>query len=141
MIVSCSNDEGSVSNTNPNSIAIVGTWKAIKAVDVCSTGSEQVFNLSSCEQMGRTIFSENGTLVLINYTETLFNCEQSSSFNGTWFLDGENLTITTDQTYDYSFFEVTDSTLRLGDYDSSQNLTCDGGNPLSHYYTEFEKVE
>tara|TARA_R110001606_G_scaffold397909_2_gene575660 strand:- start:44 stop:505 length:462 start_codon:yes stop_codon:yes gene_type:complete len=135
---SCSNDDDSNSDSN----SIVGTWKAIKEVDVCSTGNEDVYDFDSCEQTGRTIFSENGTLSITEYDLENGNCEQYYSAIGTWSLSGNNLTVTTEgETNNPTFFELSNNVLRIGYYDADPNDPCDGGNLPSHYYTEFVRVE
>jgi hypothetical protein len=135
---SCSSDDDSNSNSN----SIVGTWKGIKEVDVCSTGSEDIYDFDSCEQTGRLTFSENGTLNITEYDLINGNCELDYTRIGTWVIDNGNLSVTiAGDTDEVTFFEVSSNTLKLGQYDSDPNDPCDGGNLPSHYYTEFVRVE
>ena len=82
IISSCSSDDDSNSDTG----SIIGTWKPIKEVDVCSTGFEDVYDFDSCEQTGRIIFSEDGTLNITEYDLENGNCEQYYNSTGTWTL-------------------------------------------------------
>ena len=135
---SCSSDDDSNSNLNP----IVGTWKGIKEVDVCSTGSEDISNFDSCRQTGRLTFSENGTLNFTQYELINGNCELAVTDTGTWIIDNSNLTIgIAGNTNEVTFFEFSSNTLKLGRYFSDPNDPCDGGNLPSHNYTEFVRVE
>jgi len=135
---SCSSDDDSNSNSN----SIIGTWKGIKEVDVCSTGNEQTYNFDACEQTGRLTFSENGTLNITEYDLVNGNCEQDYTLIGTWVIDNGNLSVTiAGDTDEVTFFEVSSNTLKLGQYDSDPNDPCDGGNLPSHYYTEYTRVE
>ncbi len=135
---SCSSDDDSNSNLNP----IVGTWKGIKEVDVCSTGSEDISNFDSCRQTGRLTFSENGTLNFTQYELINGNCELADTDTGTWVIDNSNLTIgIAGNTIEITFFELSSNTLKIGRYFSDPDDPCDGGNLLSHNYTEFVRVE
>lgn len=137
-LTSCSDKEDSNSETP----SIIGVWKPIKEVSVCSTGSEQVYEYSICEQTGRTIFNKNGTFSVSAYDITEGNCElYYSDVTGTWEQNGDVLTLTTNvQTKSPTLFELTNNKLLIG-YDSNPNTTCDGENLPSHYYTEFIRVE
>jgi hypothetical protein len=122
--------------------SIVGTWKGIKEVDVCSTGSEDIFDFDSCEQTGRLTFSKNGTLNVTQYELINGSCELSDTLTGTWVIDNGNLTIgIAGNTNEVTFFELSSNTLKLGRYSSDPNDPCDGGNLPSHNYTEFVRVE
>lgn len=136
ILSSCSSDDDS------NSISIVGIWKPIAEVDVCSTGSEETYNYSTCEQLSRTTFSSNGTLNISEFDDNTGDCIEDYNVNGTWVLNGGNLSATLEgETINPTFFELTDNTLRIGYYDNDANDPCDGGNLPSHYYTEFTRVE
>ena len=135
---SCSSNDDSNSSSN----SIVGIWKPVKEVEVCSTGSEQVYDYSSCEQNGRTTFSENGTFNITEFDLNNGNCEEYYNSSGTWELNGDNLTVVLDgETIIPTFFELTNNRLRIGYYDADPNDPCDGGNLPSHYYTEFSRVQ
>ena len=139
ILSSCSSD----ADSNSDSISIVGIWKPVKNVDVCSTGYEEVYVHSSCIQMSRITYYSDGT---INWTENSYNnageCSESFNENGTWTLNGDNLSITLEgETNTSTFFEITNDTLQIGWYDNSINGPCDGGNLPSHYYYEYKRVE
>ena len=51
VLVSCSTQ--TESNTDQEVSLIVGTWKPVKEVDVCTTGSEQVYQYDACQQEGQ----------------------------------------------------------------------------------------
>ena len=137
MILSCSSDDD-----NSNSNNLIGTWKPIKEVDICSTGSEQVSEYSECRQTGRLTFSSNESMTVTVYEVDLGVCEQIYNANGTWTLNGDDLTITiAGETDSPTFFELTNNTLRIGYYDSDPNDPCDGENLPSHYFTEYTRVQ
>ena len=142
ILSSCSSDDDS----NSNSSSIIGTWKTIRVVDVCSTGSEEIYDYNSCQQTGRVIFYENGTFSGTGYELTNGNCEQIDSSTGTWLLNGDNLIITTEgeQTENYTLLELTNNILKFrGEFIDPSPLfdTCDGENLVSHYYEELVRVE
>ncbi|PQJ17042.1 hypothetical protein BST93_10240 [Nonlabens tegetincola] len=129
-------------NSNINSGSIIGTWKPIKEVNVCSTGSEIVYDFDSCIQTGRLIFFNNGTVSDTGYKLQNGNCEQYYHETGTWSLNGNNLTAKIEgDTNNPTFFELTNNTLRIGYYDADPNELCDGENLRSYYYDEFVRVE
>lgn len=136
---SCSSDD----DNSTNSTSIVGIWKPIKEVDVCSTGNEDIYTYDSCEQTDRVTFESNGN---VNETSYYLNgnsdCVLDYTENGTWEINNGNLTITQQgQTIQITFFELTGNTLKLGQYDNDSNDLCDGGNLPSLYYTEFVRVQ
>ncbi len=145
-LISCSkNDNNSESIVN----LIIGTWKPIKEVDVCSTGSEQVYEYDNCEQQSRYVFAAHdnpdletdGTITITEKNLVNGDCQTTYSVTGTWTLEGDNLTLTIGgEVTTPSFFELTSNTLRIGNYDADPNDPCDGGNLPSHYYTEFIRV-
>ena len=138
ILSSCSSDDDSNSNSN----SIVGTWKGIKEVDVCSTGSEDIYDFDSCEQTGRLTFSENGTLNITEYDLINGNCELDYTRIGTWVIDNGNLSVTiAGNTNEITFFELSSNTLKLGQDGSDPDDPCDGGNLPSHNYTEYVRVE
>jgi hypothetical protein len=138
LIVGCSKED----DTSTKEVLLIGTWKPIKEVDVCSTGSEFNSVYSVCEQMGRTIFSLDGTLKITQYQD-LDNggCEQYNITIGQWELIENDLILSIPgESIEPTFFELSSNTLRVGYYDYDPNDLCDGGNLPSHYYTEFERV-
>jgi hypothetical protein len=135
---SCSNNDDS----NSNSTSIVGTWKPIKEVDVCSTGSEEAYDFDSCEQTSRLIFNDNGSFSENSYYLSGNDCVLDYEDNGTWTIANGNLSVNYGSSNEQvTFFELSGNTLRLGQYDNDPNDPCDGGNLPSHYYTEFIRVE
>lgn len=136
ILSSCSNNDDS------NSTSIVGIWKPIAEVDVCSTGSKETYDYSSCEQLSRTTFSSNGTLNITEFDDNTGDCIEDYKENGTWTLNGDNLSANLGgETINPTFFELTSNTLRIGYYDNDANNPCDGGNLPSYYYTEYTRVE
>lgn len=135
---SCSSDD----DNNSDSTSIVGIWKPIKEVDVCSTGNEETYDFSTCEQMTRITFSSNGAFIDTEFDNDSGDCLEYFNETGTWTLNGNNLSITLDgETNNPTFFELTNNTLRIGYYDNDADDPCDGGNLPSHYYTEYTRVE
>lgn len=144
ILLSCSDNNDSLTDldSNPFSDALLGTWQRTKAVHVCSTGSEEVFNLGTCTLMDRLVFLENGTYDFTVYDSTLFGCELSSESSGKWFFDEDIfVNIVNGETYRFTFFELTNDILRIGDNVSDQGISCDGDSLRSHQYTEFIRVE
>ena len=134
VLSSCSSDDDS----NNDAELLIGTWKPILLVQVCTSGSENVNVHPECVQMGRYSFFENGTYDFSDYS---FNCEELSII-GTWSISEENLILIREQHIDtITFFEVTNDKFRSGLYSVNPNDTCDGVNPLSHWYSELIRVE
>ena len=137
---SCSSDDN-LNNDNPNleTASIVGLWKPMFNVSVCSTGSEVVSELNDCQQTSRATFYEDGTFNNIEFNTF---CEEYYNKNGTWTITEGNLILTTEEQVDIiTFFEVTNNRLRTGHYGSDPNNTCDGENPQSHWYSEYVRLE
>lgn len=137
-LANCSSNNDSNSAEN----ALVGTWKPIKEVDVCSTGSQVSSQYSTCQQQSRYTFNENGTFSIIDYQMENIDCIIAYQATGTWLLSNGNLTIiAAGVTETPTFFELTNNMLQIGYYDADPNDPCDGGNLPSHYYTEFSRVQ
>ncbi|OBX25139.1 lipocalin-like protein [Gelidibacter algens] len=137
LLISCSPKDNSVSETN----SIIGAWKPIKEIHVCSTGTQHVYEYSICEQTGRITLSANGTLSTTAHDQTEGNCVQYDSAMGTWKLNGNNLTIIINEhTNNPSLSKLVNNKLRIG-YDADPESTCNGEGSPSHYYTEFMKVQ
>ncbi len=133
---SCSNNDDN-SDTNP----IIGTWKPIKKVEICSTGSIETYDYSECEKTGRTKFFSNGTINITEYNLNNGNCEQFDNTNGSWSANNEILTLTFDGfAYSPDFFELNNNTLKIGLLPSYSPIYCESGQ-LSNYYIEFIKEE
>ena len=133
---SCSNDDDN-SNSNP----IIGTWKPIKKVEICSTGSVETYEYSECEKNGRTKFFSNGNLNITDYYLNNGNCEQTNNTNGSWNINNDVFTLTINEfTYTPDFFELENNILKIGLLPSYTTIYCESGQ-LSNYYIEFIKVE
>ncbi|HUH47943.1 MAG TPA: lipocalin family protein [Arenibacter sp.] len=131
---SCSKDDDSNSNS------IVGIWKPIKEIDVCSNGSEEKIDYDSCEQTGRFVFEKSGSFSKIdNYLNNNGDCELDESYNGTWTLSDGDLSLNFGGlSLPAAYFELSGNTLRIGQYDDS--WSCQDGSSVSYYYTEYIKV-
>lgn len=138
VFTSCSSDD----DASTVEELIIGTWKPVKEVDVCSTGNEDTYILDDCEQTSRITFASSGTInVIENY---LFNdiCEEDFNATGTWVLIDGNLTVSIEgDVSSPTFLEIYDNLLRVGFYDADPNNPCDGGNLPSHYYIEYERAQ
>ena len=138
IFTACSNDDSPADGTSSK---IVGIWKSIKEVNVCSTGSETVYNYSTCEQTGRITFTSDGNINMTEFDDGNGTCVQIYNSNGTWSLNGDNLTVNIDgETINPTFFELTTNILRIGYHDADPNEPCDGGQLPSHYYIELIRV-
>ena len=146
-ITSCSSDE----NESKNDL-IIGVWKPIKIVDVCSTGTETINNVSDCVENSRWTFLSNGKLETKDYYDYYFdqngnettnsNCEKFNVTNATWeFENNELKIIVNNETLTSDFVEFSGNNLKIGTYNKDSNNTCDGNNSFSHYYIEHERIE
>ena len=138
-ICACSSndDNDNTSNNNP----IVGTWKPLKFVDVCSSGSKDVYDYSACEQQGRLVISSNGTFAESSFFDYGTGCEEDDNYSGTWKSNGNGLTVNIEgEIVEVTFLEVTTNILKLGAYEDLDFQCIDNSN-LSHYYTEYVRVK
>jgi hypothetical protein len=132
----CSSDKNNSEN-NP----IIGTWKPIKKVEICSTGSIETYDYHECEKTGRTKFFSNGTVNITEYDLNNGNCEQFDNANGSWRENNGILTLTFDGfSYSPNFYELNNDTLKIGLLPSYSPIYCESGQ-LSNYYIELIKVE
>jgi hypothetical protein len=132
----CSDDNNN-SDTNP----IIGTWKPIKKVEICSTGSVETYEYSECEKTGRTKFYPNGIINITEYHMNNGTCEQFDNTDGSWSVNNEILTLTFDGfSYSPNFLELNSGTLKIGLLPSYSPIYCESGQ-LSNYYIELIKVE
>ena len=137
ILSSCSSDDDS----NSNSVSIVGIWKPIKEVFVCSTGNEETSDFSTCLLMTRLTFNSNNTFNNQEYSEDTVDCLENFS-NGTWTLITNNLTFNLSEvTVIPTFFELTDNIIKIGYYNNVNLLTCDNGSELSYSYVEYVRIE
>ncbi|WP_027137210.1 lipocalin-like domain-containing protein [Gaetbulibacter saemankumensis] len=135
LIVACSSD-------NNETVSIVGIWKPIAEVQVCSTGSRETYPYDACEQKSRVTFASNGMLNITDFDDYTGDCLEDYNENGTWTLNGGDLSVNIDgETLNPTFFELSDNTLRIGYYDNDENDPCDGGKLPSHCYTEYTRVD
>tara|TARA_B110000483_G_C17842035_1_gene406971 strand:+ start:77 stop:541 length:465 start_codon:yes stop_codon:yes gene_type:complete len=139
ILSSCSSDDDST--PTPETISIVGVWKPIKQVNVCSTGNEEIVDFTACLQMSRLTFDSNGTLNNMEYSDDTGSCLENFG-NGTWTLTEDNLSLNINgDISNPTFFELTNNTLQIGFFDSDPSNPCDGGNLRSLFYTEYTRVE
>ncbi len=138
ILSSCSSDDDS----NSNSPSIVGSWKQINQVDFCSTGSQEVLNLNTCQQTGRLIFNENGTYTWTFYELNGSDCDLDGALNGTWVITNNMLNIAGQGgTFQYTTLEITQNTLKIGANEDSSNPDPCGTGVLSSFTFDFERVE
>ena len=126
-------------DSDADSLLIIGTWKPLKEVDVCSTGSEVIREYSICEQKSRLTFYANGDYYT-EYSVENGNCLDSLNERGTWALDGDTLKITPtdEETQNPTIFKLSNTILRVGFYEEG---ACYVGNTSSLNYHEFTKIE
>jgi hypothetical protein len=142
ILSSCSNNDSN-SETNVDSISIVGIWKPIKRVTICSTGNQESENFDSCVQNGKLIYEANGNFNEDTYSLNNSNaCNLVTQENGTWRIENDKLNIkySDDNAFEeVPFFELSENILRIGEYTNSGS--CDDGNLESHYYFEYERIQ
>lgn len=119
----------------------IGTWKPIEFVIVCTSGSNEVESFSICVQTGRLTINQNRTWSETSFYEFAENmCEDDGVDNGTWRIVNDKLFVTESEfgENEVTFFEISESTLRVGLYDTE--FTCDGDIPSSHFYRELTRI-
>lgn len=137
MFSSCSGDDNS--NSSPS---IVGNWKQINQIDFCSTGSQEIVSLNTCQQTGRLLFNDNGTYTWTLYEFNGSNCVLDETLTGTWEITNNMLTVTSQgETFQYTTLEITENTLKIGaDENSSNPDPCNDG-VLTKFTFDFQRVE
>lgn len=151
IFVSCSKNEKADITVEP--VSIIGIWRPIKIVTVCST-KDEIDEFSSCEQKGQITFFDDGTLTTsqydYEYTQNINgDCEKSSEGNGGWNLNENKLTlfikynntgVEESDNLNATVYKLTDSTLQIGYFSDDPNDCSDGIKP-SYYYTEYVREE
>lgn len=151
-IFSCSSDD----NDNSNLDSVVGVWKPIKKVETYADNSADEVLFSTCQQMTRYTFFNDGALNIEEYAinEISGDCVLRTEpvlTSGSWQKneDGQYRLITTytytanqnsytdDNIPDIFEFSNNNNTLKIGYLD---NEVIDGNQLLNHY-TEFVRVE
>ena len=139
MGTACSNNDDG--ETKTLSEQFTGTWKPVKNVIVCSTGTSDIENLTVCEQTGRLTVKQDGTWTETYFYEYIDNmCEDDGVSNGTWKIVNDKLFVTENGSgeIEITVFEIIENILQVGQYDTE--FLCDGDKPSSHYYREYIKV-
>jgi Lipocalin-like domain len=140
LVTTCSNNNIGSSTTD----LIIGIWKPIKEVGVCQDNSLQIDEYSTCEQNNdKLTFNANGLFNWVYFDENNGVCTQIGEYSGTWEINNGDLFLTENGLTDMvTFFEITNNTLRLGDVEEDPfDDPCSSTVGLSHYYTEFNRVE
>lgn len=86
LFTSCKKDDGAM-DTEDNEANIVGTWKLISV-----TENGESLSIGNCDIL--TTFNENGSGTIIDPEPP--NCENTESFNFTYSVSGNQLTINED---------------------------------------------
>lgn len=136
---SCSSNDDS----NISSSLIIGIWKPIKDVGVCSTGDEVTNDYDPCEQTNRLTFNEDGSYSESSYYLSGNECLLEYEGDGTWIITNGDLSITLgDGTFiQVTFFELSENILKTGLYENVPSDLCGDGNMLTLRYTEYLRVE
>ncbi len=142
---SCGSDENDSQNL------IIGKWKQVKSADICSTGSEDINDITGCNVNSIFTFNLNGEFELKAYYDYYVengnerenvNCENFHESNGTWNLKDGVLTWTlNNETLVSNFIEISSEKLKIGSYDTNSGISCDGNGNISYYYIEYERIE
>ncbi len=154
LIVSCSESSESDENSLNNTTSIIGIWKPIKFIDVCSTGSEEVYVFTICEQQSRIEFTEYDTVNSTWYGNDS-NCESDGPSNGvgSYTIIGNVLSITWQGEFDpiednnseiWTIFELSSNKLKLSQTYSNPDPVydiCDGTGLWDYFYYEFVRAE
>lgn len=85
LLINCSSNDDSDSKSK--SFLVVGSWKPIKDVYVCSTGSDDVYAHSTCEQKSTLIINTNGDFSQLSFYEDFNNnciADDDYALNETW---------------------------------------------------------
>lgn len=138
VFTSCGTDDGDTPEPTPMFSEIIGVWNPVKTVEVCSTGSEMVYELDPCEQRGTMSFNGDGTMSITTTEAYMDMCRQIYEATGTWTITNDNLTITiAGETLTPAYFELTSDLLRMGENDFDEDDRCGGDNLPDYYYTEY----
>lgn len=139
-VSSCSSDDDS--NTNNPSVSIVGVWRQINQIDFCSTGSQEIYNLSACEQTGRYTFNQNGNYDITSYELINGDCVLESIENGTWVVNNGTLTVSNSEgSFQFTILELNGDTLKIGaDENSIDPDPCNDGF-LDRFTFDFVRAE
>ncbi|WP_027137150.1 lipocalin-like domain-containing protein [Gaetbulibacter saemankumensis] len=135
IIAGCSSNDD---EPKPESNLLIGVWKPIKFVYVCTDLNDEEFS-TACEQTGRLTMRSNGT-----WTETYFYeynnvCEDDGESSGTWKIVNGKLIVSENGSDDIeiTLFEISETTLKIGQYDEE---FCEGNDAGAHYYGEYIRV-
>lgn len=141
----CSSDDDN--DAQPAAHSIIGVWSPNKQVAVCSNGREEVYIYDDCNRQNSIVFTAvdnpesgiDGTLTLSYNSEMDGECQLSLVQNGSWVLNGENLTYKiNDRYYDNIIFEFTENLINIGSY---VNSSFCAGTEFSYQYVEYRRVE
>ena len=138
LLSACSSDDDS---SNPESPTLAGAWKQINEIDYCSTGTQEIINSSTCEQNGKFNFNSNGTYNITYYELVGNDCNLDYTENGNWETNNGSLIITNqDGSFEFTTFELTENTLKLGREEIDQGEPCNNGHLIS-YELNFVRAE
>jgi hypothetical protein len=139
IFLSCSNEDDS--NTELSSPSVIGIWKQIRQVNSCSTGSQEIINLNTCEQTGRITISANGNYNRTSYYLDGNDCNLEGNANGTWEINNEVFSINnSNESFDYTIVELTENSLKIREDEDGQDEQCNDGF-LTNYTLEYVRVE
>jgi hypothetical protein len=144
LISGCSSSDDD--DMSQNLDLIVGVWKLVNDVEVCSNGSESVEVLTTCQKQSTVEFTKDGTIHSIDYyTEDCEDIDSPEISIGTYTLDGKTITINWPDELNPEIdiiFELTTDKMKAGNYFIDLNrdsFDCDGIPDYAYY--EFVRVE
>jgi len=137
-LTTCSKSGSGVSTPE---VSIIGTWKPIKEVDVCSDKSKTESVYDACQLQSRYIFTKEGTINITEYHNTQSGCVITNQSNGTFKINNNTLVTSIDNEVNVNdFLELNGDVLKVGRYENETNNTCSINLLVTHYYTELVRV-
>lgn len=90
-LISCSDNDSSNTNTSDNSL--LGTWQLSE-----TSLNDESFTLSACEKQNTIQFTDAGRVTFVYYLgSNSSNCNTDAVETGDWVKQGNNITITWDE--------------------------------------------
>ena len=141
ILLSCSGSDSDEENLNSSSI--VGVWKPYLSTYVCSSGDDDNYIFSICEQKSRYEFSENGALSYLEFDHSQSSgaCEEMEETYGTYSQTGDNLILTWNNgaINNLTILELSSANLKLSAL--KPNDLCEDGSNLNENYMELRRVK
>lgn len=122
-------------------VSIIGNWKAIKEVSVCTTGSKLVNVFNLFEHGSRITFFEDETFNSRTFKTINGDCEEDTA-NRQWSLGEDRVTATMgEDRLILELFALTNTSFQIGYYIQDPENTCEEGNKSARFYKERIRIK